>query len=101
VGTEALGLVVCEAHACGKPVIASALDGIPEAFHAGDYGQLVRPESIEDLAVAMRAWAAHALKSETERRELHARIAERFSIPAAASRLAAVYESLLFDEGTS
>ena len=34
IGTEALGLVVCEAHACGKPVIASALDGIPEAFAA-------------------------------------------------------------------
>ena len=35
IGTEALGLVVCEAHACGKPVIASAIDGIPEAFAAG------------------------------------------------------------------
>jgi glycosyltransferase involved in cell wall biosynthesis len=44
IGTEALGLVICEAHACGKPVIASALDGIPEAFGAGNYGRLVRPE---------------------------------------------------------
>ena len=37
IGTEPLGLVICEAHACGKPVIASALDGIPEAFQAGQY----------------------------------------------------------------
>jgi len=32
IGTEAFGLVLCEAFACGRPVIASALDGIPEAF---------------------------------------------------------------------
>lgn len=101
VGTEAFGLVVCEAHACGKPVIASALDGIPEAFHAGDYGQLVKPESIEELADAMRAWAAHALKNEAERRQLHERIAERFSLPAAAGRLAAVYQSLLLGGAAS
>ena len=35
VGTEAFPGVVLEAFACGKPVIASALDGIPEAFGAG------------------------------------------------------------------
>jgi glycosyltransferase involved in cell wall biosynthesis len=99
VGTEAFGNVVIEALACGKPVIAAALDGIPEAFEAGSYGQLVRPESIEELAAAMSAWTAHALKNETERRQLHARIAERFSLPAAAGRLAAVYESLLSGGG--
>ena len=52
IGTEALGLVVCEAHACGKPVIASALDGIPEAFAAANYGRLVAPENVAELADA-------------------------------------------------
>ena len=54
IGTEAFGLVVCEAFACGRPVIASALDGIPEAFSAAGYGELVPPEDIPALAAAMR-----------------------------------------------
>ena len=61
IGTEAFGLVVCEAYACGKPVIASALDGIPDSLAAGNYGQLVKPESkVDELAVAMRDWARPA-----------------------------------------
>jgi glycosyltransferase involved in cell wall biosynthesis len=95
VGTEAFGLVVCEAHACGKPVIASALDGIPEAFNVGGYGQLVQPENIEELASAMQTWAVHPRKSEAERLELHRRIAEQFSLPAAARRVLEIYQSLM------
>jgi glycosyltransferase involved in cell wall biosynthesis len=95
VGTEAFGLVVCEAQACGKPVIASALDGIPEAFNAGGYGQLVQPENIGELASAMQTWAAHPRKSEAERLKLHRRIAEQFSLTAAARRVLEIYQSLL------
>jgi len=57
VGTEAIPGVVCEAHACGKAVIASNLDGIPEAFSVAGYGQLVRRGSVEELAEAMANWA--------------------------------------------
>lgn len=95
VGTEALGLVVCEAHACGKPVIASALDGIPEAFQPGDYGRLVRPEDVEELAATMRTWVVSPRKNAAERQELHQRIAERFSLPVAAGRVLEIYQSLL------
>ncbi len=94
VGTEALGLVLCEAHACGRPVIASALDGIPEAFECGRYGQLVRPEGIDELAAAMRDWAARPRPGESERLALHHRVAERFSLAAAAQRMSALYQSL-------
>src|SRR2546428_219415 len=34
ISIEGMGFVVCEAFACGNPVLASALDGIPEAFVA-------------------------------------------------------------------
>ncbi len=95
IGTEAFGLVVCEAHACGKPVIASALDGIPEAFQCGGYGQLVQPESIEELAMAMRDWAARPRREEGEQLELHRRVAAQLSLDAAARRVLEVYQSLL------
>jgi glycosyltransferase involved in cell wall biosynthesis len=95
VGTEALGLVICEAHACGKPVIASALDGIPEAFHAGDHGQLVRPENVHELAAAMLDWANRPKMDEAGRLRLHQRVAATFSLEAAARRVLEVYQSLV------
>ncbi len=94
VGTEALGLVVCEAHACGKPVIASALDGIPEAFALGAYGQLVKPELIDELAQAMRTWSQKAGLNLEQRRQLHAKIAASFSLPAMARNVLQLYNTL-------
>jgi glycosyltransferase involved in cell wall biosynthesis len=53
VGTEALGLVILEAMGCGKPVIATAVDGIPETFIDGIHGILVPPRDAGALAEAM------------------------------------------------
>ena len=57
-GTEALGLVLWEAMAGGKPVIASRLHGIPEAFIENEHGLLVPPADASALAEAMRQLAA-------------------------------------------
>lgn len=95
VGTEALGGVVLEAHACGKPVIASDLDGIPEAFNAAGYGQLVRPGSIDELAAAMLAWARKPALDLAGHWQLHEKVAAQFSLERAAERHVAVYKSLV------
>jgi glycosyltransferase involved in cell wall biosynthesis len=94
VGTEAIPGVVCEAHACGKPVIASDLDGIPEAFSVAKFGQLVKRESIEELAEAMAQWARKPRMSVEERWKLHSSIEQRFSLERAAKDLAELYRSL-------
>jgi glycosyltransferase involved in cell wall biosynthesis len=94
-GTEAIPGVVCEAHACGRPVIASRLDGIPEAFAAAGYGTLVRPGSVTDLAGAMLEWSTKPRASLEARQRMHARVAERFSLERAARDLTALYERLL------
>jgi glycosyltransferase involved in cell wall biosynthesis len=94
VGTEAIPGVICEAHACGKPVIASNLDGIPEAFSVAGYGQLVKRGSIEELAEAMREWARKPRLSMDKRWKLHRLVAERFSLERAASELARLYAEL-------
>jgi Glycosyltransferase len=95
VGTEAIPGVVCEAHACGKPVIASNLDGIPEAFSVAGYGQLVRRGSIEELAEAMANWVPKPMLSMEERWKLHRLVAERFSLERAARDLAELYRALI------
>jgi glycosyltransferase involved in cell wall biosynthesis len=94
VGTEAIPGVVCEAHACGRPVIAYDVDGIPEAFAAAAYGQLVRPGSIDALAEAMLAWAQTPRLEMAARWELHHKVAERFSLERAALDCSRMYESL-------
>jgi glycosyltransferase involved in cell wall biosynthesis len=95
IGTEALGLVVCEAHACGRPVIASALDGIPEAFAVGGLGRLVAPEKVEELAAAMDGQLHAPQLSDDERRRIHDRVEERFSIEVSARNHLALYQKLI------
>jgi len=94
IGTEAFGLVVCEAFACGRPVIASALDGIPEAFAAGGYGELVAPEDVAALAQAMRSWAKKPVATAAECATLHTRIAEDYSGLAFGKRMQQLYWQL-------
>lgn len=101
VGTEAIPGVVCEAHACGKPVIATRLDGIPEAFDTAGYGELVVPESREPLADAMERWAARPPLGLPDRWELHRKVAAEFSLEQAARQLAGFYRSLLSGPGRS
>ncbi len=95
VGTEAFGLVVCEAHACGKPVIASALDGIPEAFADGKQGQLVPPENIDTLAAAMAHQSKQPFPGDSERQKLHGRVHVEFSITTSAAHMMALYGKLM------
>jgi len=95
IGTEAFGLVVCEAHACGRPVIASALDGIPEAFDQCAYGKLVPPEDINALAQAMREWAAHPPLTMEQRWDFHAQIDHAFSLNIMGENVLRLYQELL------
>lgn len=95
VGTEAFPGVVLEAFACGKPVIASALDGIPEGFAVGQYGRLVSPENVPELAEAMLAQAQQPPYTMEQRMALHGKVAGRFSMEALAANVLDLYRSLL------
>ncbi len=95
IGTEAFGLVLCEAFACGRPVIASALDGIPEAFAFARLGRLVTPESIDELAGAMVELAGKPALSLEQRQALHEKIAAQASVPVMAEQVLRLYRRLL------
>ena len=94
VGTEAFPGVVLEAFACGKPVIASALDGIPEGFAVGGCGQLVSPEDISALAAAILEQARQPALTRDQRQALHQRVAAEHSLPAWAKKVSALYQQL-------
>lgn len=95
IGTESFGLVVAEAHACGRPVIASALDGIPEAFAPGGLGRLVPSEDVPALAAALREVAGEKPPDAAQRTAAHARVEAAFAPPRIAARTRALYEALL------
>jgi len=95
IATEAMPGVVCEAQACGRPVIASDLDGVPEALAMGGVGQLVKPGSVEALARAMVRQATEPPLTTAERTGMHARVAAGFSLPVSARRHAEFYRELV------
>jgi len=95
IGTEAFPGVILEALACGRRVIASDLDGIPEAFAACPAGRLVKPESVAELAGAMLDEARQSRADLSEREAMHRRVADRFDLPVVAARVLGHYRELL------
>lgn len=87
-GEEALGLSAAEAMACGLPVVASDLGGLPEVV-GKDGGVLIPPKNSEALARAL----ANLLDDEEKRGVMgkagRAKIEAEFSWPACAARLEA------------
>lgn len=94
VGTEALSLVILEALASGRPIIASRLDGIPETFNEGEHGFLVPADDVPALAKAMRT----LLESPELRKRFGAagprHIQEKFSRVVMVERIHRLYQQL-------
>jgi N-acetyl-alpha-D-glucosaminyl L-malate synthase BshA len=53
--SESFGLAALEAMACGTPVVASAIGGLPEVIDDGVDGQLLPPEDAAGMAEAVLA----------------------------------------------
>ena len=99
IATEAFPSVVLEAHACGRPVIASNLDGIPEAWAIGGLGHLVSAGNTDDLARAMIHQAEGPAPSATEQAQAHSRIQTQASLPVQARKFADLYRRLMAGRG--
>jgi len=95
IATEAFPSVVLEAHACGRPVLASRLDGIPEAWGIGGLGHLVPPGDAAELAATMIGQAEHPAPSEPERAAAHARVEAEASLSVQARRVGDLYRRLM------
>jgi len=66
---EGLGLVALEAASCGTTVVASDLEGIPDAIVDGKNGVLVPPVDVKKyIEVVVRELAKPSLKPEAVRK---------------------------------
>jgi glycosyltransferase involved in cell wall biosynthesis len=92
---EGFGMVALEAMERGRPVVASAVGGLPEIVDDGVTGLLVAPGDAEALASAIRAIARDPSRAEAYGRAGRERALEGFSQERCTDRIEALYRAAL------
>lgn len=92
---EGLPMVVLESMAAGVPVVASRVEGVPEAIRHGEDGLLCEPGSAVRLAEAIEQIMTDQHDYAAMSRNARLRHAERFSAHAMAAEVARVYREVL------
>jgi phosphatidylinositol alpha-mannosyltransferase len=93
-GGESFGIVLLEAMACGKPVVATSIQGYASVLANGEEGLLVPPQNAESLAKAL----LKLLHDKSLRLQMGSKgivKAERYSWPNVAQQVMDYYNSLL------
>lgn len=92
---EGLPMVVLEAMAAGLPVVATAVEGTPEAIRNGVDGLLADPASATDLAFQIERFVTGKVDWNACAKSARARHAESFSDWAMSRGVASVYQKVL------
>jgi N-acetyl-alpha-D-glucosaminyl L-malate synthase BshA len=96
---ESFGLAALEAMACGAPVVASRVGGLPEVVEHGESGYLFPVGSVEEMAEAgievLRDADRHKAMSQAGRQIA----VERFSAASVVPRYEAFYEDIVRASG--
>jgi glycosyltransferase involved in cell wall biosynthesis len=91
---ESMPYIVLEAAACGMPLIATNVGGIPEIF-SGETERLVEPGDPEALAAAMRAALGEPERLAAEAMLRRARVKQNFSLGPVVARIEDIYRVAL------
>jgi phosphatidylinositol alpha-mannosyltransferase len=97
-GNESQGIILLEAMAAGRPVVASNIDGFAGVITHGVEGLLVRPKDSDTLAEAL----LDLVEDPGLRRDLGTKASERaqhFSWDRVSQRVLSYYERLAFEKG--
>ncbi len=92
---EGLPMVVLEAMAAGLPIVATRVEGVPEAVVHRKTGLLVDPGSVSQLASAIRQFTSDEIDYAAASRNGRERHAALFSDVAMARNVADVYRDVL------
>ncbi|MBI5678389.1 MAG: glycosyltransferase family 4 protein [Planctomycetes bacterium] len=87
---EGFPTVIVEALACGRPVVATKVDGVPEAITNNTIGMLVEPNNTEELAAALNK----ALEKEWDYQAI-AEYGKRFSWDTIAEEYTELYKNVV------
>jgi len=98
--SEGLPTVLVEAGAFGTPIIATAVDGIPELLE-GDRGRLIPPGSDEALRTAILEVLANPGAARSQAENLRSFVRETFDADRNAETLRNIYASLVRKNGGS
>ncbi|MCC7419587.1 MAG: glycosyltransferase family 4 protein [Planctomycetaceae bacterium] len=88
---EGFGMVLVEAQACGRPVVAGASGGTRETMLPGETGEVVACESPETLAPVLTSLLLNPLRLETMGRAAREHVTARFDWKSLADEAAEVF----------
>src|ERR671936_677694 len=94
--TEGLPLVLLEAMARGRPVVATPVGGTPERVTDGETGLLVPPRDPEALAEALRRVLDDPDLARRLGEAARARVAQRFTAAEQERRMVEIYDSVVW-----
>jgi glycosyltransferase involved in cell wall biosynthesis len=88
---EGLPTVLLESLACGTPVVATSVGGIPEVVSDRQVGRLVRSRDPREMAACIE----EVLETPWDRQQLRDYVAERFSFEVVTKKLLEMYGSVI------
>lgn len=92
---EGFGYSVCEAMACGKPVIASDNSSLSEIIRHGETGMLCKTDDVDEFCTAVRLLAADPGLAEKLGKAARKHVMENFTREKMAEEYIRLYESIL------
>lgn len=95
VWAESFGLIIAEAMAGGRPVVASRIGGIPELVEDGITGLLVDPGDRIGLAMAIKSVLPNSFFREMLIKNARCKVNEKFSLSPQVAKVAELYRHAL------
>ena len=98
---EACPMTPLEAMACGKPVVAARIGGLPELVLDGETGLLVAPADPADLARSLARYASDPKLASAHGAQARARVSKHFDIAACAQAYLELFSWLATGRGAA
>lgn len=95
---ESFGLVLIEAQACGTPVIATSVGGIPDTIMDGETGFLTRPMDAHDMANRIMQLLEDKQLGESMSHKASRFVSENFGVERMVNNYLSFYQEILDEQ---